>query len=104
MFSPELAPKRLRHSDPTDCPPAPRPDGSDLRSAERPVVFFANGIGDALLALPALRALGLTFGGKLTLICDRRDHHLLYHELPIWRIVAIPDLRIERPHLRRNST
>jgi ADP-heptose:LPS heptosyltransferase len=101
MRSPDLAPEWLRRCVPADDPPAPRTEGFDLRSAERPVTFFTNGIGDALLALPALRALSQTFEGRLTLICDRRDHHLFYHELPVRRIIEIPDLRIERPQLRR---
>ena len=36
-----------------------------------PVVFFANGIGDTVLALPALRALAALFPGRLSLVCDR---------------------------------
>lgn len=39
-----------------------------LADAENPVAFFANGIGDAILTLPALRALIEIFPGRLTLI------------------------------------
>lgn len=41
----------------------------DVASAERPVVFFSNGIGDAVLALPALRALHGLFGARMRLVC-----------------------------------
>jgi hypothetical protein len=39
--------------------------------AEAPVIFFINGIGDNILNLPALRALGALFAGRLSLICSR---------------------------------
>jgi ADP-heptose:LPS heptosyltransferase len=39
-----------------------------LTEAENPVVFFANGIGDAILTLPALRALTEVFPERLTLV------------------------------------
>jgi ADP-heptose:LPS heptosyltransferase len=39
-----------------------------LNEAENPVAFFANGIGDAILTLPALRALTEVFPERLTLL------------------------------------
>src|SRR6185503_17744608 len=38
--------------------------------AEAPVIFFINGIGDNILNLPALRALGALFAGRSSLICS----------------------------------
>jgi ADP-heptose:LPS heptosyltransferase len=52
-----------------------------LLDAESPVVFFANGIGDAILALPALRALTSLFNGRLTLIGHAGSHNVLFREL-----------------------
>jgi ADP-heptose:LPS heptosyltransferase len=66
---------------------------SDLRYAERPVAFFSNGIGDALLALPALRALCEIFAGRLTLVCDAGAHQVLFHELYDCRIVELTNMR-----------
>jgi ADP-heptose:LPS heptosyltransferase len=43
-------------------------DSTALADASHPVAFFANGIGDAILALPALRALTEVFPGRLTLL------------------------------------
>lgn len=40
----------------------------DVQKFRRPVVFLANGIGDHIVALPALRALSNIFYGRLSLI------------------------------------
>jgi Glycosyltransferase family 9 (heptosyltransferase) len=40
----------------------------DPENFKKPVVFFANGIGDHLIALPTLRALSNIFSGRLSLI------------------------------------
>jgi ADP-heptose:LPS heptosyltransferase len=58
-----------------------------LLEARRPVVFFANGLGDAILNLPALRALATLFHGRLTLVCDRGFHELWFSELPLKTVV-----------------
>lgn len=47
-----------------------------LTDAEYPVVFFANGIGDALLSLPTLRALTEIFPERLTLITHGGSRYL----------------------------
>jgi hypothetical protein len=54
-----------------------------------PAAFFLHGIGDGLLALPALRALTALFEGRLTLICEKSIHELLFHELPLCQVVPI---------------
>jgi ADP-heptose:LPS heptosyltransferase len=54
-----------------------------LRSAKRPVLFYANGIGDDLLNLPALRALATAFEGRLRLLTSRGSHAFLFDELPL---------------------
>ena len=48
--------------------------------AERPVAFFANGIGDALLTLPALRALTDIFSDRLTLVTHNRGNYIRLFE------------------------
>lgn len=58
-----------------------------------PVVFFANGLGDTILALPALRALTALFPRRLTLICDEGLHHMLLSELRVRQTIATPMTR-----------
>lgn len=53
----------------------------DLLDAPRPAVYFANNIGDAVLTLPTLRALGEMFGAPLTLICPRQAFGLCFREV-----------------------
>lgn len=60
-----------------------------VQDAEHPVVFFANGLGDTILALPALRALAALYGGRLTLVCDVGGHKLLLSELRTRKTVAV---------------
>lgn len=38
------------------------------KNFKQPVVFFANGIGDDLIALPAVRALYNIFSGRLSFL------------------------------------
>ena len=57
--------------------------------AEAPVVFFINGIGDNILNLPALRALGALFGGGLSLICSGSDSLFVFDDLPVKRAIKI---------------
>jgi ADP-heptose:LPS heptosyltransferase len=52
-----------------------------------PVVFFANGLGDTILALPALRALTALFPDRLTLVCDHGVWPALLGELTFKRVV-----------------
>lgn len=47
----------------------------------RPVVFFANGIGDHLIALPALRALSNIFSGRLSLIAIREAYTDIFSDI-----------------------
>ena len=54
-----------------------------MSSFSRPVVFFANGIGDHLLVLPALRALVAIFGDSLRVVCMRRFCYWFLHELSV---------------------
>lgn len=51
--------------------------------AENPIAFFLHGIGDALLALPALRALAQLFEGRLTIVCQDGIYNLFYRDLPL---------------------
>lgn len=47
----------------------------------RPVVFFANGIGDHIIALPALRALSNIFSGRLSLIAIREAYTEIFSDI-----------------------
>ncbi len=53
-------------------------------------MLFANKIGDSLLTLPTIRALGEVFGAPLTLICPRFAYDLCFHEIGC-RLVDISD-------------
>jgi ADP-heptose:LPS heptosyltransferase len=52
-----------------------------LLQARRPAVYFAAKIGDAVLTLPTLRALGDMFDAPLTLICPRFAFSLCFREV-----------------------
>ena len=56
--------------------------------AEAPVIFFINGIGDNILNLPALRALGELFTGRLSLICGG-SALFMFDDLPLKRAIKI---------------
>lgn len=56
--------------------------------AEAPVIFFINGIGDNILNLPALRALGALFAGRSSLICCG-SALFMFDELPLKRAIKI---------------
>ena len=56
--------------------------------AEAPVIFFINGIGDNILNLPALRALGELFAGRLSLICSG-SALFMFDDLPLKRAIKI---------------
>lgn len=58
---------------------------------EHPVAFFLHGIGDAVLVLPALRAMAHAFPGWLTLLCERGVHELLFRDLHVGRVVHLDD-------------
>ena len=50
--------------------------------AEAPVIFYINGIGDNILNLPALRALGALFAGRASLICSGSNSLFMFDDLP----------------------
>ena len=54
---------------------------SDLLQASRPAVCFVLKIGDAVLTLPTLRALGEIFSAPLTLICPEVAFDLCFWEV-----------------------
>lgn len=57
--------------------------------ASNPVVFFANGIGDAILNLPALRALASLIPDRLTLVTRLSPYNALFRDLPTRRVVPL---------------
>jgi ADP-heptose:LPS heptosyltransferase len=67
----------------------------DASKAHHPVAFFLHGIGDALLVLPALRALSEIFRGRLTLICEPAIYNLFFRSLAMRRVIG---LEPERPN------
>lgn len=58
-----------------------------LIEAKQPVAFFANGIGDTFLSLPALRALAKLFSGRLSLVCNGGSYRLCLSELSLRGVV-----------------
>jgi ADP-heptose:LPS heptosyltransferase len=54
---------------------------NNLLKARTPAVYFSTLIGDALLTLPTLRALGEMFAAPLTLICPKFAFDLCFREV-----------------------
>lgn len=54
---------------------------SELLNARRPAVYFAAKIGDSILTLPAVRALGEMFTAPITLICPKVSFELCFREV-----------------------
>lgn len=65
----------------------------DKTQFREPVVFFANGIGDAVLALPTLRALAAIFDSGITLVCEEGPHAFIFDALPVRRRVKTSIVR-----------
>ena len=61
-----------------------------MSEARRPVAIFANGHGDHLIALPALRALAAHFGGRLTLVCLAGARETFFADLPLRAVGRLP--------------
>ena len=49
---------------------------------KRPALFFANGIGDHFLSLPAIRALEQLFPGRLALVCQLGASNFFASNIP----------------------
>src|SRR4051812_22793184 len=64
-------------------------------SFRRPVAFFSNGFGDALLTLPALRALSSAFCNRLRLVHSGGPHTFLFDELPLEGRIVVPMWRVD---------
>jgi hypothetical protein len=64
-------------------------NASYLSKAKFPVAFFVNGIGDAFMLLPTLRALANCYHGKLILLCDKSFEQWWFKELNLKAIVGI---------------
>ncbi|GLE52930.1 hypothetical protein ATCCBAA256_24880 [Mycobacterium montefiorense] len=54
---------------------------SELLQAQNPAICFVSNIGDAVLTLPTLRALGEMFTAPLTLICPKVAFDLCFREV-----------------------
>jgi len=61
----------------------------DHTSYSRPVIFFANGIGDAILSLPALRAITQLLEGQAFLVTQRDLYDLFFKELPLRGVLEV---------------
>lgn len=57
-----------------------------LLKARNPVAFFANGIGDHFLSLPAIRALAALYPQRLSLVCLRSRADVFFRGLPFRQI------------------
>lgn len=64
----------------------------NLLEAKNPVLFYHNGVGDRLLALPTLRAIASLFPGRLKLVCAKGDRELFYSDLDVAGVYEI-DIR-----------
>jgi ADP-heptose:LPS heptosyltransferase len=62
---------------------------SDLLQARRPAVYFAAKIGDSVLTLPTLRALGEMFTAPLALICPRIAFDLCFREVSPYHVDTV---------------
>jgi hypothetical protein len=60
-----------------------------LSEPDNLVIFFVNGLGDALMALPTLRAITEIFHGKVTLICQKDPEPSWFYELKLKKIFKI---------------
>ena len=68
-----------------------------MLSARDPVVFFANGHGDSILNLPAIRALARLFSDRLTLVCDKGTTRRYYSDIDLKRVIEI-EISWSDPH------
>jgi ADP-heptose:LPS heptosyltransferase len=69
---------------------------SDLLQAERPAFCFVTNVGDAVLTLPTLRALGEMFSSPITLICPKVAFDLCFREVSL-RLVDVTGLPLTGP-------
>jgi hypothetical protein len=70
-----------------------------MLNAEHPVALFANGFGDSILVLPALRALTSLFGDRLALVCPYGIGQLFFSGLPLrvlheCEMIQVPEGRV----------
>jgi ADP-heptose:LPS heptosyltransferase len=61
----------------------------------RPVALFLNGIGDHVIALPAVRALASAFKGNLALVCLEQARDLFYSGLRLHKAHVIDERRYD---------
>ena len=69
----------------------------DLLRVARPAVCFVSNIGDAVLTLPTVRALGEMFTAPITLICPKVVYDLCFNEVS-HRHVDTTGLPLTGPH------
>ncbi|MCV7410463.1 hypothetical protein AWC05_00265 [Mycobacterium florentinum] len=69
---------------------------NDLLQAENPAVCFVTNVGDAVMALPTLRALGEMFSSPITLICPKAAFDLCFREVSR-RLVDVTGLPLTGP-------
>lgn len=66
---------------------------TNITDFQSPVIFMCNGIGDGLLALPAIRALSMLFEDKLTIVYDSVVTPYWLYQLPIKKLILIESSR-----------
>jgi ADP-heptose:LPS heptosyltransferase len=64
-------------------------------STRRPVALFLNGIGDHVIALPAVRALAFTLDGELALVCLEQAKDLFYSGLRLRDVHVVDERRYD---------
>lgn len=62
----------------------------DPTSYQNPILFFANAIGDHLLALPTVRALSKIFTGRLSLLTTTNSPSKIIFDVPFQRTLFLP--------------
>jgi len=69
-----------------------------LHKAERPLVLFANALGDHLLTLPALRALAQLFPGRLRLLGLSENLGPFFQDIPLHSVVPLTVTKVLPGH------
>ncbi len=66
-----------------------------MSHAARPVLFFANGFGDCLLNLPAIRAVAYHFRGRLRLVTQPDVRSAFLRDVPLADAIEVPMTRAD---------
>lgn len=59
----------------------------DIKKSQYPILYYFDGIGDAIIALPTIRAICNYFSGKLSIICSFFPEPWWLYDLPLKQII-----------------